>query len=181
MRTKILLGVVVTLACFGIKNAQTLEVGDTYPVGAKADDLDDDDARGERIFAYYTSTSLTRLVTTTITAISTCLSTNANVPPPNCVGRKRRAAVDKALELDDISDDIFELDSSQKDLEGDDEASRMAREIADDTDRSGRKLTIWSIAFTTLTVTSTSIFAGTTVTASILCALAGFAQSCYLG
>lgn len=47
--------------------------------------------RGERIFAYYGSTTTTRLLTSTLTALSTCLSTLEDAPA--CKRRKRRSAV----------------------------------------------------------------------------------------
>ena len=45
--------------------------------------------------------------------------------------------------------------------------------------RDGRKLTIWQSSFTTLTITSTSYFAGTTVTASVFCTAAGLTAGCF--
>lgn len=52
-------------------------------------DVVDDQRRQERIFAFYTTTSVKRLATTTITAISTCLSILAAAPA--CTGRKKRS------------------------------------------------------------------------------------------
>lgn len=157
-----------------------MEAEDLSP--AEREENLEDDARGERIFAYYTSTSLTRLVTTTITAISTCLST-AEAGSPVCAGRKRRSFSDKAMQLDGVKLDNIDLSSSQTDLESWNEPGpRVSREVQNDGhDKEGRRLTIWSTAFTTLTVTSTSALAGTTVTASILCAVIGIGQSCFLG
>lgn len=51
--------------------------------------FDDDSGRGERIFAYYTSTTTTRLTTSTLTALSTCLSILGTATA--CRRRKKRA------------------------------------------------------------------------------------------
>lgn len=141
----------------------------------------EDNVRKERLFAYYSSTSITILVSTTITAISTCLST-ARPGATACVGRKRRLVDDKSMQLDEFQLDNVELSSSQAELESWDEAGpRVTKEVQKDDGRKGRNITIWSTIFTTLTITSTSAMTGTTVTASILCAMAGLVQSCFLG
>lgn len=54
-----------------------------------------DSGRGERVFAYYASTTTTRLMTSTLTALSTCLSTSAGGPA--CKRRKRRSAAMAAV------------------------------------------------------------------------------------
>lgn len=48
----------------------------------------EEDRRGVKIFAYSTTTSIKRLATTTITAISTCLSLSVGAV---CTGRRKRS------------------------------------------------------------------------------------------
>ncbi|KAK7085220.1 hypothetical protein SK128_015450 [Halocaridina rubra] len=142
---------------------------------AEWQELEEEDMRGKRVFAYYTSTSVTRLITTTITAISTCLST---VATPSCTGRKRRSPSKISMNVDKSFADKPELEASVDTIEDlEDGYPRSPDEVS----RQGRRLTIWSTAYTTVTVTSTSALAGTTVTASLLCAVAGLGASCYLG
>lgn len=45
--------------------------------------------------------------------------------------------------------------------------------------RQGKKMTIWSTGFTTVTVTTTSYYSGTTVTFSALCTVSGMTQDCF--
>ena len=44
-----------------------------------------------RFVAFFTSTSVTRLATTTLTALSTCVSFSAGAP--NCNGRRKRSLI----------------------------------------------------------------------------------------
>ncbi|KAK7026639.1 hypothetical protein SK128_015451 [Halocaridina rubra] len=133
---------------------------------------DEDVQRMGRIFAYYSTTSVTKLTTTTITRLSTCLSSSASIV--NCQGRKKRA-VSTLIEadLDQVKEN--ELTGS---LEEDFNTDHI--EKRDASSRSGRKLTIWSTNFTTITITSTSVLASTTVTATALCNYPGLTISCYV-
>ncbi|KAK7026642.1 hypothetical protein SK128_015454 [Halocaridina rubra] len=157
-----------------------LDVSALSPAEREENLEESDDSRDERIFAFYTSTSLTRLVTTTITAVSTCLSVTTGVGAPACTGRRRRSSMDKLMNLEEPDTTMTSLDTSQESIE---DLSRDGRAVTPETpnDRSSRKLTIWSTNFTTLTVTSTSALSGTTVTASLLCVLPGAVNSCFLG
>ncbi|XP_042214660.1 uncharacterized protein LOC121861159 [Homarus americanus] len=137
---------------------------------------DDLKARQSRVFAYYTSTSVTRLATTTITALSTCLS----VDTAACVGRKRKSAFKNMEFLEDVLHWPGELSGSQDFLEETQEGEEepeVSQKVVED--RDGRKFTIWSTNFSTLTVTSTSYLAGTTVTASALCSAPGVTAGCF--
>ncbi|KAG7173114.1 uncharacterized protein LOC121861161 [Homarus americanus] len=134
--------------------------------------------RHGRILAFSTTTSRLQLATTTITAVSTCVSTLA--APPPCVGRKKRLLYE---ELDDMS--IIEEDLEMKRLlegsqvEDEDvevEPHRSKREVIN---RNGKRLTIWSTVLSTLTLTSTSYLAGSTVIISALCAAPGISQGCF--
>ncbi|ROT72925.1 hypothetical protein C7M84_008672 [Penaeus vannamei] len=70
------------------------------------------EAREERIFAYYSTTSVTSLTTVTITALSTCLSTATTA----CLGRKKRAGISSFAELEnERDDDPINLEGSQSD------------------------------------------------------------------
>ncbi|XP_066979531.1 uncharacterized protein [Macrobrachium rosenbergii] len=66
------------------------------------------DTREERLFAYQTTTSVTKLTTVTVTGLSTCLSTATG----SCLGRKKRMAVPSALNLEVL------LKDSEADLAG---------------------------------------------------------------
>lgn len=52
-------------------------------------------------------------------------------------------------------------------------------EETESSQRTGKKLTVWSTNFTTVTKTTTSYYEGTTVTVSALCTIAGMGQSCF--
>jgi len=125
------------------------------------------DSRAGRVFAYYSTTSYTRLSTVTITGLSTCVSTTTTATA--CKRRKRRHV---ALDLfSEIGDELNLLESSANE-EVEERADRVKRDLVDEpqaVDREGRILTIWTTAFQTLTLTTTSIISGTTVTASAFC------------
>ncbi|XP_064086238.1 uncharacterized protein LOC135201308 [Macrobrachium nipponense] len=134
------------------------------------------DSREERLFAIHTTTSVTKLTTVTVTGLSTCLSTATG----SCLGRKRRMAMPSALNLEVL------LGDSEADLAGSRTDSFEAAQplFAGDTEEGGnrrkqRELTVWSTAYTTITITSTSILASTTVTASALCLVSGISQTCF--
>lgn len=55
----------------------------------------------------------------------------------------------------------------------------LSRQQRDALERDGRRLTIWTTNFTTLTLTTTSYLAGTTVTATAYCLTPLLAQSCF--
>ncbi|XP_047490633.1 uncharacterized protein LOC125040160 [Penaeus chinensis] len=139
------------------------------------------DEREARIFAYYSTTSVTSLTTVTITGLSTCVSTTTAA----CLGRRKRAVFNTFAELENERDDQpINLDGSQGD-DADEVPSRVERSLdgeeRDDQGREGKRLTIWSTNFTTLTLTSTSVQPSTTVTASALCAAPGVTQGCFIG
>ncbi|KAK7082729.1 hypothetical protein SK128_009750 [Halocaridina rubra] len=162
----------------------------------------ENDVRDERkIFAYFTTTSSTRLITTTVTAISTCLSTavaagglmsgrlltvlpnrnarNRKIRQVPCVGRRRLpldAEGNDQVDETNPPDIDSSLDNTNKPLE----TSSKEEELHTD-GRTERKLTFWSTAFTVMTITSTLALTGTTVTASLLCAVPGVFNSCFLG
>ncbi|XP_068242833.1 uncharacterized protein [Palaemon carinicauda] len=127
--------------------------------------------REERLFAFHSTTSITKLTTVTVTGLSTCLSTKTG----NCLGRKRRAFARGALDFEPLEDGSdFDLAGSRTE---DFEAQRPSS--ADEGARSAKELTIWSTAYTTITLTSTSILPSTTVTASALCLVSGISQTCF--
>ncbi|XP_027217675.2 uncharacterized protein [Penaeus vannamei] len=139
------------------------------------------EAREERIFAYYSTTSVTSLTTVTITALSTCLSTATTA----CLGRKKRAGISSFAELEnERDDDPINLEGSQSD-DIEEVHSQVKRsfegEQEEEPGRDGKRLTIWSTNYTTLTLTSTSVQPSTTVTASALCIAPGVNQGCFLG
>ncbi|XP_066979533.1 uncharacterized protein [Macrobrachium rosenbergii] len=135
--------------------------------GSIAEDSD----KEARIFAFYSTTSQTRLTTTTITGLYTCLST---VTTPACLGRKKRMFLRSAqLDVDELGDDGS--------LAGSLGESETGPGKSEDSLRQAKKLTIWSTAFSTITITSTSVLAGTTVSASALCAAPGLTAGCFVG
>ncbi|XP_037802720.1 uncharacterized protein LOC119597260 [Penaeus monodon] len=150
-------------------------------LGLSATSASASDDREARIFAYYSTTSVTSLTTVTITGLSTCVSTTTTA----CLGRRKRAAFSSFAELENERDDQpINLDGSQGD--GADEVHARAErsldgEESEDEGRDGKRLTIWSTNFTTLTLTSTSVQPSTTVTASALCAAPGVTQGCFIG
>ncbi|XP_063599671.1 uncharacterized protein LOC134775984 [Penaeus indicus] len=136
--------------------------------GCRADEAD---LREKRLVAYYSTTSSTAVTTVTITDISTCLSTKTG----NCNGRrKKRLALNYIEDLEQMND--TPLDSTQ--LE---ENIEVRHERSADGEREGKILTIWTTYFSTLTVTSTSVLASTTVTASALCLAPNVAKTCFGG
>ncbi|CAL4131803.1 unnamed protein product, partial [Meganyctiphanes norvegica] len=126
------------------------------------------DVRQGRVFAYYSTTSYTKLSTTTVSRLSTCLSVTSSGA---CTGRKKRS-VFRIVGLDDTETDEegMELLGSKRDDEIE-STVRVQDGIEEDKkdERKRRNITIWSTAFSTLTLTSTSYISGTTVTASALC------------
>ncbi|XP_068242834.1 uncharacterized protein [Palaemon carinicauda] len=140
----------------------------------------EDGERDQRIFAFYSTTSQTRLTTTTITGLYTCLSTIAT---PTCLGRKKRMFI-RSPKFDD-ADELGPAESSNLDgsfpSDEDDAALERSERSAEENNRKGMKLTIWSTAFSTITITSTSVLAGTTVSASALCAATGITAGCFVG
>lgn len=84
-----LVGVVVVGVAAGDATTDDLSPPKDLSPSEEHESLDEDSGRGERIFAYYTSTTTTRLTTSTLTALSTCLSILADAPA--CRRRKRRA------------------------------------------------------------------------------------------
>ncbi|KAK7026641.1 hypothetical protein SK128_015453 [Halocaridina rubra] len=168
--------VTLSFLLFDYAECDSLDVSALSPAERKENLEESDDSRDERIFAFYTSTSLTRLVTTTITAVSTCLSITTGVGAPACTGRRRRISLDNLMKLEEPDTDMTNLDASEESIE---DISRQGQ--ATTRGRMERKLTVWSTNFTTLTVTSTSALSGTTVTASLLCVIPGAVNSCFLG
>jgi len=134
--------------------------------------------RQSRVFAYYSTTSYTKLSTVTISAISTCLSTTTTATM--CKRRKRRS-LDELADLFDMEDDVNVLETSVNE----DPEDREKRSPLEDeqTDRDGKILTIWTTDFATITLTTTSPVAGTTVTASAYCTAGdgSLGNSCFLG
>ncbi|XP_045125478.1 uncharacterized protein LOC123512880 [Portunus trituberculatus] len=148
------------------------------------------DRRGVRLFALSTTTSIKRVATTTITAINTCLSVIAGT---TCTGRRKRALFSDLDALEGIEDQAYALHGTQRDEkevkteaseghtagveEEQEEEERLQKRELDG--RSGRKITIYSSFISTLTLTSTSYLAGTTVTATALCVAPGLTTGCF--
>ncbi|XP_045623728.1 uncharacterized protein [Procambarus clarkii] len=132
------------------------------------------DKRQERLlFAYSTTTSIKRLATTTLTAISTCLSTSLNAPA--CQGRRKKSLTISLENLKNLSEDMaLDLLPSRAEVE---EVDQPAGRLV--SDRKGRKFTIWSSYISTLTLTSTSYLTGTTITATAYCIAPGVSQGCF--
>ncbi|XP_037802726.1 uncharacterized protein LOC119597266 [Penaeus monodon] len=138
--------------------------------GCRADEAD---LREERLVAYFSTTSSTTLTTVTITDISTCLSTKTG----NCNGRrKKRLSFNYIEDLEQMND--IPLDSTQQ---VENFEVRHERSADGEGDREGKILTIWTTYFSTLTVTSTSVLASTTITASALCLAPNVAKTCFGG
>lgn len=95
MRWKVLLWL-VTLSSLMMVGTRGGVIDSEDILKAERGESVEDNVRKERLFAYYSSTSITILVSTTITAISTCLST-ARPGAHACVGRKRRWVDDKSM------------------------------------------------------------------------------------
>ncbi|XP_047490679.1 uncharacterized protein LOC125040184 [Penaeus chinensis] len=167
-----LLGV-ATVRCATPEEEDEAALGSLSP-SEKHEALDGENSgRGERIFAYYGSTTTTRLLTSTLTALSTCLSTFPGAPA--CKRRKRRSAVITAIG-DEDPEASLSLDGTLADVADLEELSRQQRDALE---RDDRRLTIWTTNFTTLTLTTTSYLAGTTVTATAYCLTPLLAQSCF--
>jgi len=159
---------------------------DAPPAAAAGDSLPL--IREPRIFAYYSTTKMTKLKTHTATGISTCMSTaGKSFSTKVCQGRKKRMALDK-LKYDEAIDTI--LDGTIEDSENvrekrsineDDAASSQSNhdEVAGDDDRVKRALTIWSTDYSTLTLTSTKKISSYTLTVSVFCTTAGFKATCF--
>lgn len=78
-----------------------------------------------------------------------------------------------------LTSDLEELTRSAVELEGSQNEEEVAQSKKTEDNRLGKRFTIWSSNFTTLTVTSTSFVAGTTVTASALCTAPGVTAGCF--
>ncbi|XP_064086240.1 uncharacterized protein LOC135201309 [Macrobrachium nipponense] len=144
---------------------------------AEAEDADEDDARTGRIFAYYSTTQVTKLTTVTITGLTTCFSTASQAAQGACQGRKKRV-MPSAIDADLLNMEVEGLDGS---LGEEFEAGDLVKREAQDPSREGKKLTIWSTNYTTITVTSTSIQSLTTVSATALCTYPNQSQTCFGG
>ncbi|XP_071525302.1 uncharacterized protein [Panulirus ornatus] len=171
--------VVVTAGLLGLAAlavaAEDIRLAQTLSPAEESENLDEDlNRREERIFAFYTTTSITRLATTTITALSTCLSVLTGTA---CTGRKKKSAFFNLDILEELASLPVELVGSQTDEDLESGSSQFSQNIVEG--RNGKKLTIWSTNFTTLTITSTSYLAGTTVTASALCTAPGLTAGCF--
>ncbi|XP_076058545.1 uncharacterized protein LOC143035562 [Oratosquilla oratoria] len=118
------------------------------------------------------SSKFTQSVITTLTTsmVTTCLSV---IDTPTCTGRRRRAAfadienLEKAWETG-----VDDLDASQ------DKGNLSAVEEEETKDDAGKIFTINSTIYSTLTVYTTSFYAGTAVTVSALCTLAALTAAC---
>ncbi|XP_042888768.1 uncharacterized protein LOC122264117 [Penaeus japonicus] len=148
-------------------------LGNDLSPSEEHESLGDDTGRGGRILAYYGSTTTTRLLTSTLTALSTCLSTADGAPA--CKRRKRRSAVISSMS-DEVPEASPALDGALADVADLEELSRQQRDALE---RDDRRLTIWTTNFTTLTLTTTSYLAGTTVTATAYCLTPLLAQACF--
>ncbi|KAK8395877.1 hypothetical protein O3P69_005770 [Scylla paramamosain] len=141
----------------------------TTAAATPSEDRVGEQRRAERLLAFYTTTSVKLLATTTISVPFTCLSTNPGSAP--CNGRRKRALWNDMEILRDISG--VEL------LEGSEGDEAAVKEGQGERERDGRKLTIWSTVKSTLTLTSTSYLVGTTITATAFCLTAGISQGCF--
>ncbi|XP_069951002.1 uncharacterized protein [Cherax quadricarinatus] len=154
----------------------------------------DDGVREERLFGVISTSSVTRIASTTITALTTCLSVSSTP----CLGRRKKSVMKLLLaQTDENETPFFSLESSkamefdvdeQRHQEDEEEergnGGEDAEEEADESSKIRKKrgaLTIWSSVFTTITVTSTVAQAGTTITASALCSAPGIVAGCFLG
>ena len=79
----------VVVAAMGGDEGRLEEENSGSEVKRNSGDRLEAERRGARLFAFATTTSIKRLATTTITAISTCLSILAMAP--SCTGRRKRA------------------------------------------------------------------------------------------
>ncbi|XP_069951013.1 uncharacterized protein [Cherax quadricarinatus] len=135
--------------------------------------------RQERLVAIYTTTSVKRLATTTITAVSTCVTITANAVA--CNGRKKRTLFKNLSSWKDLEEDSRrELTGSKSEAEYEEEVypqSGGSRQVVNN--RDGKKFTIWSTYVSTLTLTSTSYLAGTTVSVTALCIAPGLTNGCF--
>ncbi|XP_050695828.1 uncharacterized protein LOC126985252 [Eriocheir sinensis] len=153
---------------------------DFYRAEAKGED-----ERDERIFAIRVHTSVTRLASTTLSALSTCLSV---VTSTACNGRKKREFYNQLEALEGpYADTDFKLSGSMDEEGAEEEEVTSSTEEEEEeamegeavTGRDGKKLTIWSTSLTTLTITSTSYIPGTTITASAFCTAPGITEGCF--
>ncbi|XP_027217668.1 uncharacterized protein [Penaeus vannamei] len=142
--------------------------------GSRADDANEQ--REKRLYAYFSTTTSTKVTTATITDISTCLSTKTG----NCNGRrKKRMAMSYIEDLEQMNDSGLDSTKQTDDLEV--RFERSADDV-EQADRDGRVLlTIWSTEYTSITVTSTSVLDSTTITASALCLAPNVAKTCFGG
>ncbi|XP_042888772.1 uncharacterized protein LOC122264121 [Penaeus japonicus] len=77
---------------------------------------------------------------------------------------------------EDIRDLSLNLEGSLSAVENLEDLSQQQRDFLR---RDDRKITIWTTGFTTLTLTTTSYLAGTTVTATAYCVTPGLAAGCF--
>ncbi|XP_050695691.1 uncharacterized protein LOC126985180 [Eriocheir sinensis] len=135
-----------------------------------------DQRRVERLLAFYTTTSVKRLATTTITAPYTCLSTNGGAAA--CNGRKKKSLWKDLMDVEGLYQGPELEGSQEKEMERE-EKDLEVEESVEGGKREGRRLTIWSTVLSTLTLTSTSYLAGTTITATAFCLTAGLTPGCF--
>jgi len=127
------------------------------------------DLRAGRILAQYSSQTMWLFVTTTTNVLSTCFSATNT---PACGRRRKKRHIHQVplvipdgeqLSLSSSTADPWEPEGFPSVEEG----------------RRKRAFTVWSTLFTTYTLTSSSFFAGTTVSLSGVCSLAGMGNSCF--
>jgi len=127
--------------------------------------------RDAKLLAFFSSTTITSVATTTKLALSTCWSTSDKA----CTGKRKRRAIFMPKNVV-LSDDA----NTGALLEGSVDGSDLPfMPIEEGSQRQGKKMTIWSTGFTTVTVTTTSYYSGTTVTVSALCTVSGVTQNCF--
>ncbi|XP_069951052.1 uncharacterized protein [Cherax quadricarinatus] len=133
--------------------------------------------RQERFFAIFTGTFIRSLTTTTITALSTCLSFDGSV---GCLGRRKKKR-SSYPELQHDKDLLLELTGSQTEVETNEEEAypprRGSRQLVNN--RDGKILTIWYTSVSTITLTSTSYLVGTTISVSAYCVAPGVSEGCF--
>merc|ERR1712106_296865 len=156
--------------------------------GDKDADKNVDPAREPRIFYYYYTTKMTKLVTVTKQGVSTCLSSAQKQKKATtlCKGRKKRMTLSDLKYNRDPEYMQGELDSTFEDSS----YVREARSSVDgsevnhdegsaDVNRVERALTIWSTDYETLTLTSTNTLSKWTLSVSVFCTTSGFAETCF--
>ncbi|XP_018016340.1 uncharacterized protein LOC108673073 [Hyalella azteca] len=128
--------------------------------------------RNARIFAFRSYTSRTLIVSSTVLALSTCVSSINTVA---CVGRRRRKRMNVAaphINLNEQSLDVLY-------------PSLMEAEVAATTQKPQPErmpkniFTIWTTGFTTVTFLTTSYYQGITVSVSLACNPGNAVTSCF--